>query len=438
MYDVIMGFLARYIGEKIVFIVPVGVLIFLIHFYGSEKWKDFHNFEKTVFPLLIGLLTFYLLIEPVSSYLLFVWNIFSFTNESYIFTAPSTQQRSSFFILSLAIVGFIGWLRITNDNKPLYEINKTFELTIKGLFVLWVGVILSLLFFAISLHYADYKICSSHLFKTLLTRNIIPLFLFIFIFFALYGKLYEYIKKISSGQIKHNKKLRNYIIMAVLVIIIVSPVSGLFFFKPTIQDHGETIHSITNDPGLTIGYKIGYGAFSIPEELICRENITKEYTINTKMLSWVRVDGPDFIVTDAKKWINKSTSKNYATNENKTYFIVNESRYQKVNVTVNGFRVIELIRDNDYDFEIEGRKLGNQTEIDFTIINMMPHTLNLGKINLHTHRPYNLTDWGPKNDGIYDVVDKTPKNKLIFVDLKGNQSSNVTLFLEEIEMNTTG
>jgi uncharacterized membrane protein len=310
-----------------------------------------------------------------------------------------------FFILSLAIVGFIGWLRITNDNKPLYEINKTFELTIKGLFVLWVGVILSLLFFAISLHYADYKICSSHLFKTLLTRNIIPLFLFIFIFFALYGKLYEYIKKISSGQIKHNKKLRNYIIMAVLVIIIVSPVSGLFFFKPTIQDHGETIHSITND---------------------------------TKMLSWVRVDGPDFIVTDAKKWINKSTSKNYATNENKTYFIVNESRYQKVNVTVNGFRVIELIRDNDYDFEIEGRKLGNQTEIDFTIINMMPHTLNLGKINLHTHRPYNLTDWGPKNDGIYDVVDKTPKNKLIFVDLKGNQSSNVTLFLEEIEMNTTG
>jgi hypothetical protein len=197
MYDVIMGFLARYIGEKIVFIVPVGVLIFLIHFYGSEKWKDFHNFEKTVFPLLIGLLTFYLLIEPVSSYLLFVWNIFSFTNESYIFTAPSTQQRSSFFILSLAIVGFIGWLRITNDNKPLYEINKTFELTIKGLFVLWVGVILSLLFFAISLHYADYKICSSHLFKTLLTRNIIPLFLFIFIFFALYGKLYEYINILS-------------------------------------------------------------------------------------------------------------------------------------------------------------------------------------------------------------------------------------------------
>jgi len=154
------------------------------------------------------------------------------------------------------------------------------------------------------------------------------------------------------------------------------------------------------------------------------------------MLSWVRVDEPDFIVTDAKRWINKSASKEYAINE--TYFIVNESRYQEVNVTVNGFRVIKLIRDVDYDFKIEGRKQGNMTEIDFTIINMVPHTLNLRKINLYTPRSYNLSDWGPKNDGIYDVVDKTPKNKLIFVHLKGNQNSNVTLFLEEIEMNTTG
>jgi hypothetical protein len=63
MYDAIMEFLARYIGEKIVFIVVVGVLIFLIHFYDSEKWKDFHDWEKTIFPLLIGLLTFYVPIQ---------------------------------------------------------------------------------------------------------------------------------------------------------------------------------------------------------------------------------------------------------------------------------------------------------------------------------------------------------------------------------------
>ena len=428
-----MGFLARYIGEKIVFIVPVGVLMFLIHFYGSEKWKDFHDFEKTVFPLLIGLLTFYLLIEPVSSYCLFLWNVFSFTNESYIATPPSTQQWTSFFILSLAIIGFIGWLRITNDNKPLSEIKEALELTVKVLFELWSKVIiLSLLFFVIALHLANYEICLSHLLRLILPLNLIFPFAFIFLFLVLNGKLGEYLEKLSFSHIKHNKKLHWYIIMAVLVIIIVSPVSGLFFFKPTIQDHGETIHSITNDSRLTIGYKIDYGAFSIPEELICREYITKEYTISTKMLSWVRVDEPDFIVTDAKRWINKSTSKNYAIHE--TYFIVNESRYQEVNVTVNGFRVIELIRDKEYDFEIEDRKLGNQTEINFTIINKMPHPLSLREIKLYTSNSYNLTDYTPKTDGIYDVVDKTPKIKLIFARLKANQSSNVTLFLEKNEM----
>jgi hypothetical protein len=383
MYDAITEFIIRYIGKYIGIPFLLGYLVFLIYFYGGKKWEKFSDFDKTWFSFLIGLIIFCLLIAPLSSYCLFVWNIFSFTNESYIATPPSTQQWTSFFILSLAIIGFIGWLRITNDNKPLSEIKEALELTVKVLFELWSKVIiLSLLFFVIALHLADYEICLSHLLKLILPPNLISPFAFIFLFLVLNGKLDEYLEKLSFSHIKHNKKLHWYIIMAVLVIIIVSPVSGLFFFKPTIQDHGETIHSITND-------------------------------------------------------INKSTSKNYATNENETYFIVNESRYQKVSVTVNGFRGIKLIRDVDYDFKIEGRKQGNMTEIDFTIINMMPHTLNLRKINLYTPRSYNLSDWSPKNDGIYDVVDKTPKNKLIFVHLEGNQSSNVTLFLEEIEMNTT-
>lgn len=109
---------------------------------------------------------------------------FSFTNESYIFTASSTQQWTSFIILSVAIVGFIAGLRIINDNKPLYEINEAFELTIRGLFVLWFGVTLSLLFFVIALRLADYyKIYSSYLLKILLLNLIFP-FAFIFLFWS--------------------------------------------------------------------------------------------------------------------------------------------------------------------------------------------------------------------------------------------------------------
>jgi len=267
----------------------------------------------------------------------------------------------------------------------------------------------------------------------LLPHNIFFLSLFIFIILVLNGKLYEYREKLSFGQIKHNKKLRKYIIMAVFVIIIVSPVFGLFLFKPTIQDYGETIHSITNDSRLTIGYKINYGAFSVPEELICREYITKEYTINTKMLSWVRVDEPDFIVTDAKRWINKSTSKNYATYE--TYFIVNESRYQEVNVTVNGYRNITLIKDEDYIFEVESRIQGNITEINFTIINKMPRTLYLSDIRLYTPE-YNLTSY-TKTVGIDRVEGVDPKHIRIEADLASEQSGKVILVLEKIEMNTT-
>ena len=433
MYDAITEFFLRYIGIPLFLL---GYFILLIYFYGGEKWEKFSDFDKIGFSFLIGLAIFYLLIAPLFSYLIFVWNtLFSFTNESYIFTASSTQQWTSFIILSVAIVGFIAGLRIINDNKPLYEINEAFELTIRGLFVLWFGVIVSLLFFVIALHLADYyRIYSSYLLKILLLNLIFP-FAFIFLFLVLNGKLYEYREKLSFGQIKHNKKLHWYIIMAVLVIIIVSPVFGLFLFKPTIQDYGETIHSITNDSRLTIGYKIDYGAFSIPEELICREYITKEYTINTKMLSWVRVDEPDFIVTDAKRWINKSTSKNYATN--KTYFIVNESRYQEVNVTVNGYRMIKLIQDENYTFEVEGRELGNMTEIDFTVINKMPRTLHLYNIRLYTPESYNLTNY-TKTEGIDRVEGVDPKHIRIEADLASNQSGKVTLFLEEIEMNTTG
>jgi len=435
MYDAITDFFVSWMGlQSFVYIFFLGYLTLLIYFYGSEKWEKFSDFDKIGFSFLIGLAIWILLIRPLSSYLLFVRNtFFSFTSESYIFAPSLTQQWSSFFILSLAIIGFIGWLRLTNGNKPLYEINEAFKLTIKGLFVLWFGVILSLLFFVIALHLADYEIYSSHLFKTLLPHNIFFLSLFIFIILVLNGKLYEYREKLSFGQIKHNKKLRKYIIMAVFVIIIVSPVFGLFLFKPTIQDYGETIHSITNDSRLTIGYKINYGAFSVPEELICREYITKEYTINTKMLSWVRVDEPDFIVTDAKRWINKSTSKNYATYE--TYFIVNESRYQEVNVTVNGYRNITLIKDEDYIFEVESRIQGNITEINFTIINKMPRTLYLSDIRLYTPE-YNLTSY-TKTVGIDRVEGVDPKHIRIEADLASEQSGKVILVLEKIEMNTT-
>jgi len=269
--------------QSFVYIFFLGYLTLLIYFYGGEKWEKFSDFDKIGFLFLIGLAIWILLIRPLSLYLLFVWNtFFSFTNESYIATPPSTQQWTSFFILSLAIIGFIGWLRITNDNKPLSEIKEALELTVKVLFELWSKVIiLSLLFFVIALHLADYEICLSHLLKLILPLNLIFPFAFIFLFLVLNGKLDEYPEKLSFSHIKHNKKLHWYIIMAVLVIIIVSPVSGLFFFKPTIQDHGETIHSITNDFRFTIAYRIDSGYFDVPKELIGREYITKEYTINT-------------------------------------------------------------------------------------------------------------------------------------------------------------
>jgi len=436
MYDAITDFIVSWMGlQSFVYIFFLGYLTLLIYFYGSEKWEKFSDFDKIGFSFLIGLAIWILLIRPLSSYLLFVRNtFFSFNSESYIFAPSLTQQWSSFFILSLAIIGFIGLLRLTNYNKPLYEINEAFELTIRGLFVLWFGVILSLLFFVIALRLADYyRIYLSYLLKILLLNLIFP-FAFIFLFLVLNGKLYEYREKLSFGQIKHNKKLRKYIIMAVFVIIIVSPVFGLFLFKPTIQDYGETIHSITNDSRLTIGYIVGYGNTSVPEELICKKYITKEYTLNTKWLSWVPIK-PGFTLNSAKRWINGSTSKEYAI-INKTYFIVNESRNQEINVTANGFKVIKLSRDKDYDFKIEDRRLGNQTEINFTIINKKPHTLNLGNIMLYLTTDYNLTSY-TKTVGIDRVEGVDPKHIRIEADLASNQSGKVTLFLEEIEMNTT-
>ena len=137
-----------------------------------------------------------------------------------------------------------------------------------------------------------------------------------------------------------------------------------------------------------------------------------------------------------KKWINNSTSKEYTINE--TYFIVNESRWQEVNVTTNGFKIVKITRNKDYDFEVEGNRTnGNITEINFTIKNMMPHTLRLGNIRIYTNEHYNLTNY-TKTVGIDRVEGVDPKHIRIAADLKSNQSSKVTLFLEEIEMNTTG
>lgn len=446
MFEAIEEPLVSWFGPQLLlYFFFLGYLILIICFYGGGKWQEFSDFDKIGFSFLTGFATWFLVIQPLSLYLQFIWNTFiSFSNESYISAPPSSQHWFSLIILSTWIVLFFLGLRTLNKNKPFSGFDEVIERISKILIGFWIISIFSQLFFYSALRMTIYSMYSDYL----LGMSIFN-FLFLFLFIAFLGLtdkldvIFEKVKGMIHSNYNrrlffcHNRRLLFCLVVVLVLFIVGIPVTGLLLLNPSIQDHGEIISSIrAADSILDISYRVDDGYFLAPNEIFCEEYASKDYTINTKMLSWVRVPiEPNFTVTSAKGRINKSTSKDYEIYE--TYFIVNESRYQEINVTVEGYRNITLIKDEDYVFEAEGRKFGNQTEINITIINKMAHPLRLNKMEIYTPIPYNLTDWGPKHGGIDGVYEKTSNIKRMFVNLEGNQSSKVTLFLEEIEINST-
>lgn len=364
--------------ELLTYLIPLGYLTFVLYFYGSKKWNDeFSDFDKISFSMVMSFIVFYFLVRPLSWTCIIIYNFFISNNESIVISPSHTQFISTYIVFSFAI--FIISLIIRRISSGSLSENKKVYIGIfktVSFFLLFFMILFC--FFWISLYVGGYfeyiKYFNSYIFSSCV-------FLTTFLIILITVDKNDVIPLSSINNYFDRNDVKRYAIMAVIVLLIFSAITGLFLFKPSIVETNEQITEMNIE-------LLPVSDMPKHKKIVVTEQIEKKYTISTPILiPWVKVK-TNLTLESAEGEIDGNKGQYYI---NDNYFIIDNSSKQ-VNVTVVGatedfYLTDELIYDINYP------RFQNETEIvNLTLTNNMPVKINIKDMEIRFNENYILTE----------------------------------------------
>ena len=364
--------------ELLTSLVPLGYLIFILYFYGSEKWNEFSDFDKISFSTVMSFIVLYFLVMPFSWTYIHIYNFFIFNGESNIISPPQAQFIDTYIAYLSAIVSILFIVRMIS-NGSLYENKKVYTgiyLTVL-FFLLFFATLLC--FFIMSFYMGGYPEYFIHIRPTSIILSCIFLALFLIVFETTHKNHDKPLSFIDSHLSRSYTK--RYAIMAVMIFLIFSVATGMFLFKPSIVENGEQVTEM---------YVELLSVSDMPKHkyINAQKTVEKYYVVKTPILiPWVKIE-TNLTLKSATGEIEGNYNQYYI---NDNYFIVNDSSKQ-VNVTAIGttedfYLTDELIYSPpDHTFQ-------NETEmVNLTLTNNIPTTINIKEIEIRIDGNYVLTE----------------------------------------------
>lgn len=363
--------------ELLTYLVPLGYLIFILYFYGSEKWNGFTDFDKISFSVVISFIVLYFLVMPISWTSISIHNFFIFNGESRIIS-PSHSQFIGTYITHLFIIfAFLFAIRMFSSGS-LYENKKVYIGIFRTVFLFLLFFVTLLFFFSISFYiggYIEYYLYVG--FYILLSCMFLATFLFICLTtHKNHGDplsfIYNYLNRNDA---------KYYVIGLAIIFLIFSVAIGMFLFKPSIVENGDQVTKM---------YIKLLPVSDMPKHkyINAQKTVEKYYVVKTPILiPWVKIE-TNLTLKSATGKIDGGYNKYYI---NDNYFIVNDSSKQ-VNVTVVGTTEDFYLTDEliylppDHTFQ-------NETEmVNLTLTNNISAAIKIKSITIQVNENYVLTD----------------------------------------------
>lgn len=414
--------------QLLIFIIPMGYLIFLFYFSGSKKWKeDFSDFDKISFSVLTAFVILYFIAFPIALNYTLIHNFFIFTGEQNIINLPQ-EQLQQVNISIFVIIGSIFFLLRLFFHSALFEKQKIFDGICLAIFFIMLFLITSFFFFLISFYFSGFFNYIEYFYNSTVF-SIIMLAVFILI----YSSIHENFKNLSDRidnygrNISNCKYLKyNYIAIIVIIFILSSSLIGISLFKPTIKENGEHIEEIEIDYLPVTQYSGNVNA-----EML----IEKEYKVKTKLIPWVKID-TNLTLKRAFGEVNWNYSEYDIDGSN---FIAVDC-IKQTNITVRGTK--EFYISDELTYTINDPAFENDTEvINLTLKNNVPTIIKIKDIEIIINENYNLTkddfnkirDFENRKGSIRGYEKEKTKLLLTDVYLYKESSSTISLFLTKID-----
>lgn len=422
--ELVLGFFNK---QVLIYIVPIGYLIFLSYFYGSKKWEKFTDLDKICFTILTAFVMVYFVAYPIALFSTIIQNLFSFNGETNIINPNPNQIIQTYSLFLLIIGSIIIGKRIISKN-PLCENEKMNQFNIKITLLIIFALLILLFLFSISFYFSGY----SHYFKYLyfhIFTSVISFSGLILTFIVinksssldLYNNMNNYVEnKLNSNRFK----------LILIVVIIISFISsafvGMFIFKPSIIENGQQTKEINID----------YLPVSEPSRNVNAENIVdKYYIVKTKLIPWVKID-TNLTLKSARGEVDGYYTEYDVDSSNFT--AVNCSK--KTNITVRGTEKFYIT--NELTFEINRPAFKNNTEIiNLTLKNNVPAIIEIRDTEILINKNYYLSEdnfiktqhFANGNGGISGYTQENNKLYLTNIHLYKNATGTITLILKKIE-----
>lgn len=373
--ELVLGFFNK---QVLIYIVPIGYLIFLSYFYGSKKWEKFTDSDKICFTILTAFVMVYFVAYPIALFSTIIQNLFSFNGETNIINPNPNQIIQTYSLFLLIIGSIIIGIRIISKN-PLCKNEKMNQFNIK-ITLLIIFALLTLLFlFLISFYFSGYSYYFKYLYFHIVTSVI--LFSGLILTFIVINKsssldLYKNMNNYVENKLNSNK-FKLVLTVVIIMSFISSAFIGMFIFKPSIIENGQQTKEINIDC-LPV---------SEPSRNVNAENIVdKYYIVKTKLIPWVKID-TNLTLKSARGEVDGYYTEYDVDNSNFT--AVNCSK--KTNITVRGTEKFYIT--NELTFKINDPTFENNTEIiNLTLQNNVPSIIEIETIEILVNENYNLSE----------------------------------------------
>ena len=422
--ELVLGFFNQ---QVLIYIVPIGYLIFLSYFYGSEKWEKFTDFDKISFTILTAFVMVYFVAYPIALVLTVIQNLFSFNGEANIIN-PNPNQIIQTYSLFLLIIGLIIIGKRIISKNSLCENEKMNQFNIKITLLIIFALLILLFLFSILFYFGGYIYYFKYLYIHIATS--VTLFSVLILTFIVINKsssldLYNNMKNYLENKLKSNR-FKLVLIVVIIISFISSAFVGMFIFRPYIIENGQQTKEINID----------YLPVSQPSRNVNAENIIdKYYIVKTKLIPWVKID-TNLTLKSARGEVDGYYTE-YDVNS-RNFTAVNCSK--KTNITVRGTEKFYIT--NELTFEINHPTFENNTEIiNLTLKNNVPAIIEIRDTEILINENYYLSEdnfiktqhFANGNGSIGGYTQENNRLYLTNIHLYKNATGTITLILKKIE-----
>lgn len=422
--ELVLGFFNQQI---LIYILPIGYLIFLSYFYGSEKWEKFTDFDKISFTILTAFVMVYFVAYPIALVLTVIQNLFSFNGEANIIN-PNPNQIIQTYSLFLLIIGLIIIGKRIISKNSLCENEKMNQFNIKITLLIIFALLILLFLFSILFYFGGYIYYFKYLYIHIATS--VTLFSVLILTFIVINKsssldLYNNMKNYLENKLKSNR-FKLVLIVVIIISFISSAFVGMFIFRPYIIENGQQTKEINID----------YLPVSQPSRNVNAENIIdKYYIVKTKLIPWVKID-TNLTLKSARGEVDGYYTE-YDVNS-RNFTAVNCSK--KTNITVRGTEKFYIT--NELTFEINHPTFENNTEIiNLTLKNNVPAIIEIRDTEILINENYYLSEdnfiktqhFANGNGSIGGYTQENNRLYLTNIHLYKNATGTITLILKKIE-----